>query len=295
MAPQPGGRHPHVPARAIVSDPARNGAAVPSELDVVRADLIGEQNALDDIVAAISDDQWLTATPSPGWNVADQIGHLAYFDGTAANAVLDPDGFRAGMDELFVGAVARGVDEFTLGAFRALSPGQQLAAWRHNRVVLAEAAKTLRDGTRVEWYGPSMGAKSFLTARLMEVWAHGTDIVDALHAERPSTDRIRHIAQLGFITRKWSYTVRGETPPAGDVRLELTSPSGQLWTWGPDAADDTIRGPAEDFCLVVTQRRHVDDTSLETGELGRHWLLRAQAFAGGPSDGPKPRSADEPR
>lgn len=261
-----------------------------TDLDDLRADLVAEQDALDTIVAALADTEWLLATPSPGWNVADQIGHLTYFDGTAALAVTDPDAFRAGLESLFASG---GGDDFTLGAFRALTPAEQLAAWRANRHVLANAAATLTETTRVGWYGPSMGAKSFLTARLMEVWAHGTDIVDAVGAYRAPTDRLRHIAQLGFITRGWSYTVRGETPPAGAVRLELTSPSGDTWIWGPDeaAAADTVRGSAEDFCLVVTQRRNVDDTDLQASELGRHWLLRAQAFAGGPTDVPAPRGS----
>jgi len=40
---------------------------------------------------------------------------------------------------------------------------------------------------------------------------------------------------------------------------------------GPDDAEDSIQGSAEEFCLVVTQRRHPSDTSLSTGELGTHW------------------------
>lgn len=262
-----------------------------SELDDIRRDLVDEQQALDEIVAAASDEQWRLATPSPGWDVTDQIGHLTFFDEAAATAILDPERFRQSVNELYEGAVAVGVDEFTLGAFRALTRHEQLDAWRRGRRALKDAATTLDDDARIAWYGPSMGAKSFLTARLMEVWAHGTDIVDALGATRVATDRIRHIAQLGFITRKWSYTVRGEEPPAGSVRLELTSPSGATWTWGPEDAQDVVRGSAQDFCLVVTQRRHVDDTTLETGELGRHWLLRAQAFAGGPTTGPAPRGS----
>jgi uncharacterized protein (TIGR03084 family) len=194
------------------------------------------------------------------------------------------------IDSALAGDAAAG-DELTLGEYRRMSPGELLAAWRTNRARLAAAASTLTDDARVIWYGPSMGAKSFLTARLMECWAHGQDIVDTVGAARPVTDRLRHIAQLGFITRGWSYANRGETPPDGSVRLELTSPSGETWTWGPDDADDVVRGAALDFCLVVTQRRHLDDTALTCGELGRHWLLRAQAFAGGPSDGPAPRGA----
>ena len=46
-----------------------------------------------------------------------------------------------------------------------------------------------------------MGAKSFLTARLMEAWAHGQDICDTVGVEREPTDRLRHIAQLGYIPR----------------------------------------------------------------------------------------------
>jgi uncharacterized protein (TIGR03084 family) len=96
---------------------------------------------------------------------------------------------------------------------------------------------------------------------------------------------------LGYLTRAWSYGVRGEDVPVGEVRVELRSPSGALWTWGPEDADERVTGSAEEFCLVVTQRRHVDDTSLQYGELGRDWLVRAQAFAGGPSVGPPPRSS----
>jgi uncharacterized protein (TIGR03084 family) len=134
-----------------------------------------------------------------------------------------------------------------------------------------------------------MSARSFLTARLMETWAHGQDVVDAVGAARPATDRLRHICRIGFITRGWSYANRGQEPPPGDVRLELTSPSGERWRWGPDGAPDVVAGPAVDFCLVVTQRRHVDDTGLRVeGAAARDWMARAQAFAGPPTDGPRP-------
>jgi uncharacterized protein (TIGR03084 family) len=262
-----------------------------SELDDVRADLVAEQRSLDDLVANLSEAQWSLATPSPGWNITDQIGHLAFFDAAATEAILDPDAFRAGVQDLYEGAVGVGVDEYTLGDFRKLTPARRLETWRQGRAALASAAATLHDDTRVAWYGPSMGAKSFLTARLMEAWAHGADVADALGVRRRPTDRLRHIAQLGFITRKWSYTVRGEKPPAGEIRLELLSPSGHLWVWGPENAPEIVQGSAEEFCLVVTQRRHVDDTSLRTGELGRHWLVRAQAFAGGPTTGPQPKGS----
>jgi uncharacterized protein (TIGR03084 family) len=260
------------------------------ELETLRRDLADEQRSLEEVVAHLTLEQWSAPTPSAGWSVGDQIGHLAFFDASAATAISDPQRFNAELTELIAGATAQGIDEYTLGDFRALSPEDRLSHWRAKRELLDQAAATLREDTRVVWYGPSMGAKSFLTARLMETWAHGVDVVDALGVQRPPSKRLRHVAQLGYITRGWSYSVRGEKAPDGEVRVELSGPSGETWSWGNEDADDTVRGPAEDFCLVVTQRRHLDDTALETGPLGRHWLVRAQAFAGGPTDGPKPRS-----
>ena len=254
----------------------------------VAADLQAEQAALDAIVGALREEQWVLATPSPGWTIADQIGHLTYFDGAAALAVTDPDAFAASIGDLLAAPDAGAA--LTLGRDRP--PGEQLAAWRENRQRLAEVAATLTDDQRIAWYGPSMGAKSFLTARLMECWAHGQDVVDAVGAERAPTDRLRHIAQLGFITRSWSYKNRGMDVPEGDVRVELTSPSGAVWRYGPDDATQLVCGPAVDFCLVVTQRRHLDDTSLEVvGSLARDWMVRAQAFAGPASDGPTPQAS----
>ncbi|MGA7834003.1 MAG: TIGR03084 family metal-binding protein [Acidimicrobiales bacterium] len=262
-----------------------------NSLAALMEDLGAEQCALDDVVATNAEAQWRHSTPSPGWDVADQIAHLTYFDEAAAVAILDPVRFRSDRDELFARALEGCLDQFTLSPLRSLSPAELLERWREARRALAVAASTLSPEARVEWYGPSMSTTSFLSARLMETWAHGTDVVDALGASRPATDRLVHVARLGYLTRRWSYQVRSETVPEGDLRLELTSPSGTVWTWGPEDADDTVRGSAEEFCLVVTQRRHFDDTSLEAGELGAHWLVRAQAFAGVATSGPERRAS----
>jgi uncharacterized protein (TIGR03084 family) len=261
-----------------------------SELDELRGDLADEQTALDLIVRDLDDAGWSTPTPSPGWDVRDQIAHLTYFDGTAALAASDPDAFAEGVAALIDGAGAVGVDEFTLGAMRAVPPLEVLEMWRMNRARLDRAAAALAADARVPWYGPSMGAKSFLTARLMETWAHGQDIVDGLGISREPTGRLRHIARLGFITRGWSYSVRGEQVPDEPVHVELLSPSGELWEFGSSDAVSSVRGTAEDFCFVVTQRRHLADTGLVATGVAGEWMLKAQAFAGGPTQGPEPRA-----
>jgi uncharacterized protein (TIGR03084 family) len=254
-------------------------------LEEIRRDLAEEQDALDTVVAPLGPDAWTTPTPSPGWTVADQIGHLTYFDGTAVTAIVDPEQFARSTEELLRSLGSGDAERTTL--FRDLSPDALHQRWRANRKRLAEVGATLEDGQRIPWYGPSMSAKSFLTARLMECWAHGQDVVDAVGADRPATDRLKHIAQLGVITRGWTYANRKEAQPEGDVRVELDAPSGNAWTWGPDDAADIVRGPALDFCLVVTQRRHVDDTALDvSGAAARDWMEKAQVFAGGATSGP---------
>jgi uncharacterized protein (TIGR03084 family) len=73
------------------------------------------------------------------------------------------------------------------------------------------------------------------------------------------------------------------------VRVELRAPSGEVWAFGPEDASDTVRGPAVDFCLAVTQRRHLDDLDLDVqGPVASEWLSIAQAFAGPPGPGRRP-------
>lgn len=252
----------------------------------VLADLVAEQEALDAVVGGLDSDAWSRPTPAPGWAVRDQIAHLTYFDGTAVLAIVDPEAFKASVAAL-MSSLSSPADYEETTLLRSLSVDELLARWRSGRAELAGAAGGLAEDARIPWYGPSMSAKSFLTARMMECWAHGQDVVDAVGGVRVATDRLKHIAQLGFITRKWSYVNRGLDVPDADVHVSLVAPSGELWEWGASDADDVVRGSAEEFCLVVTQRRHVDETGLEVkGDAARDWMEKAQAFAGPPTERP---------
>lgn len=251
------------------------------------ADLAAEHDALDTLVAHLPDAGWDTPTPSEGWAVRDQIGHLAFFDEAGTQAIADPDAFTAALAALFddpAGFMDRAVEQG-----RALGTAELLTWWRAARSGLLTAAAPLDPRARIPWYGPPMGGRSFVTARLMETWAHGQDVADALGVERTATDRLRHIAHLGVRTRGFSYAVRDREAPGADVLVELTGPAGDLWQWGDPRAVDRVTGPALDFCLVVTQRRHVADTALAvSGPLATDWMGIAQAFAGGPTLGPPP-------
>ena len=257
-----------------------------SEWEQLRADLADEQAAVAALVGPPAHTDWGRATPAAGWDVHDQIAHLAYFDAAAAQALHDESAFFVQREVLAHAATSRELDAATLA--RGEDPGRLLARWAAAREDLATALAQVEPGRRVPWYGPAMSAVSFARARLMETWAHGHDVSVALDRPLEPTDRLVHVARLGLATRAWSYHVRAETPPPGRVGLRLGAPSGATWTLGPEDADDWVEGPAEDLCLVVTQRRHVEDTALRAGELARHWLVRAQAFAGGPTLPPAP-------
>lgn len=248
-------------------------------------DLAEESADVDALLQPLTPEQWDLPTPAVGWAIRDQVSHLAYFDETAALAVTDPEQFRVDAER----AMARGVDfaDAIAKDFRDRSPHELRCWFRTTRRAMITIFRQADPAAKVPWYGPSMSAASSVTARLMETWAHGQDIADALGVTREPTVRLRHIAHLGVRTRPFSYVVRGQEPPAGDVRVELVAPDGDLWTWGDGG--DVVAGPALDFCLVVTQRRNVADTDLTvTGSGAAEWMSLAQAFAGPSGPGRPP-------
>ncbi|MGV9712888.1 TIGR03084 family metal-binding protein [Gordonia sp. NPDC003424] len=262
-----------------------------SLVDGVVADLTTESAELDDLVAALDDAGWALPTPAPGWTIAHQIAHLAWTDEAAVLAATDPEGFAEAVEQAM--RQPTGFVDEAAERKAATPPAQLLADWRAGRAALADALRQVPDGVKIPWFGPPMSAASMATARLMETWAHGLDVADALDVTRVPTDRIKAVAHIGVRTRDYAYLVHDKTPPTEPFRYELTAPSGELWTWGPDDAADVVRGPAIDFCELVTQRRHQDDLDLEfIGEHTREWASIAQAFAGPPGPGREPAGAE---
>jgi len=256
----------------------------------ITADLRAEYRALADLCATLTPAQWALRTDFHGWTPWDEIAHLLYFDETALQACTAPAAFEAGKQVLWaeqgggfeISAVQR-------RAFAGLDGPALLARWRtrFEALVAQLAARDPKD--RLPWYGPPMSARSFATARLMETWAHGQDVWDALSRTRGASPGLRHIAHLGVTTYGWSFVNRGLPVPEPAPHVALTAPDGSPWTWGEPSATDFVRGPALDFVLLVTQRRHRDDTALQwAGAAAEQWTRIAQCFAGPPADGPAP-------
>lgn len=248
------------------------------------ADLRAESDDLDGIVATRDAAQWSTPTPAPGWTVAHQIAHLLWTDRVAVIAVTDEAGFADLLGEAATnptGFVDAGAEELA-----ALPPAELLDEWRSTRARLHDELLDVPAGRKLPWFGPPMSATSMATARLMETWAHGLDVADAFGVRREPTARLKSIAHIGVRTRDFAFTVHGLVPPTAPFHVELRAPDGSTWTWGPDDAAQRVTGSAEDFCMLVTQRRAPGALDVvATGDDATRWLTIAQAFAGPPGAG----------
>ncbi len=255
---------------------------MPVSMPDLADDLADESAVLRALLVPLDEDGWRLPTPAAGWSILDQVTHLAHFDETAVQSALDPDAFTAALAPPDPDAVA--------AAYRGRDGADVLAWFDAARARLIAAFRGLDAGLRVPWYGPPMSAASSLTARIMETWAHGQDVADTVGVRREPTARLRHVAHIGIAARTYSYAVNGRTPPDTPIRVELAAPDGDTWAWGPQGAVDRVTGPALDFCLAVTQRRHLADTALQvTGPVATEWMGFAQAYAGVAGTGRAPR------
>jgi uncharacterized protein (TIGR03084 family) len=256
-------------------------------IDEILADLQAEADDLDGLVSGIGPDQWRLPTPAPGWTIAHQISHLASSAALARLAATDAAAFAARRAEL--GSDFNGIIEAGAAEFADSPPEQLLAHWRDARRGLQEALAAVPAGQRVPWIVTSLSPATLAGVRLMELFGHGQDIADALGVERPATDRIAGVARLGVRTRDYAFLARDLAAPAGEFLVRLAAPGGAEWTWGPEDAAQGVSGPALDFCLLVTQRRHRDDLGLAaSGPDADRWLDIAQAYAGPPGPGRAP-------
>ncbi len=263
---------------AVWSDRSNQTMTATLVRDLVR-DLGAESASLDDLVAPLPAEKWATPTPAEGWTIAHQIAHLAWTDRLALLSATDEDAFALEAEQAakdLTGYVMSGAQELA-----SEEPAKLLTRWRDGYIELAGAIAHLPGGSHLPWFGPGMSAASMVTARIMETWAHGEDIADALGVIRPPTQRLRHVAHIAVSARGYAFGVNGLAPPDEPIRVELTAPDGSTWAWGPEDAAELVTGPALDFCLLATQRRHRDDLAVRTsGEHADQWLEIAQAFAG---------------
>jgi uncharacterized protein (TIGR03084 family) len=213
------------------------------------------------------------------------VMHLHQVDGFGLLALDEPGAFP-GLVAWVRAGQAQGIElsERMREEWGALTPLHLLDLWRSGWTKLTADLARARPDRRLPWFGPDIGVQSFAGARQMEVWAHGQDIMDLFGVMRRNTDRLRTICDLGVRTHGWSFSRHGMERPR-PPEVTLVAPSGSVWTWNAGSAGQ-VRGLAEDFALVVTQRRRFGDTQNLTAEGAgaEAWMRIAQCFAGQPRD-----------
>ena len=241
----------------------------------ILADLVAEQQYLDQSLQRSPDRDWKAKTPVKGWNVQDTIAHLAWSEERAARALEGDLGFldEAKEFEDLDAYIASGVT----GA-RGKRPQEIIEWWRHGRADVVDALSRRTTSDRVTWYLGEMSVVTFSSARLMETWAHGLDILGTLNKEIEDTPRLRHIARLGWLTLPHAFELAGEDYPS-PIRVELVGPGYARWVFGPEDADNIVRGNAGDWCRVVVRRMDAGDAEnlTATGPVAETALRVARA------------------
>lgn len=246
--------------------------------------------ALNDLLLTLPGGAWSAPTQFKGWTANDIVGHLYLFDYAAGLTLEGRDRVQAFFSEI----QAERSERWTLLDFTRQwlggSCGEALRErWIRHAIALAARYAQEDPVRRVAWGGPDMSTRSCISARQMETWSHGQAIFDLMGAERVECSRLRNIAVMGVNTFSWTFANRGLPVPSTRPFVDLAAPGGERWQWNDPANSDRIEGRAVDFCRIVTQTRHVDDTQLRAiGPVARHWMSLAQCFAGPPHPPPAP-------
>lgn len=252
-------------------------------------DFLAESEALAALIAPLGGPSLDQATAFKGWTITDVIRHLHVWNQAAALALMDEAAFQQWLAGLAPFRAQRNLRGFEAEMTGELSGPALVAVWQAQYRQTAALFMAADPKARLPWSGPTMSARSSITARLMETWAHGQEIYDQLGVVRRNGDHIRGIAVLGINTYGWTFKNRGMEPPAPMPHVRLTAPSGAVWAFGEDSNAERIEGRAEEFCQVVTQTRNVADTGLVvTGSSATAWMAIAQCFAGPPEMPPAP-------
>jgi uncharacterized protein (TIGR03084 family) len=248
-------------------------------------DFLEESRALYGLLVNRPEADFGKVTQFKDWTVDDVLRHLHFWNWMAELQIVD----EARLDQELAAVGAQGMRPREQAHVGGASGRPLLSVWWDQVQKTAEVFAEADPKARLKWAGPSMSARSSITARLMETWAHGQEIYDVLGAERVDADRIKNIAVLGINTYGWTYLVREEEPIGPMPYVKLTAPSGEIWSFGEEDDANWIEGRATEFCQVVTQTRHIKDTNLTvTGPVAENWMSKAQCFAGGRNDPPAP-------
>ena len=252
-------------------------------------DFKAESDGLYALMKDLDDAAFAEPTQFKGWTLTNVLEHLHMWNWAAHQSHADEAHFTTWLESALPKVMQGGMRAYEAEWNDGVSGRALLAKWHGFYTQMADDMVQVDPKKRLKWAGPDMSARSSISARLMETWAHGQEVYDHLGVVRQNKDHIKSIVVLGINTFGWTYATRGETPPGERPYVRLEAPSGEIWEFGEPSNDERIEGKAEEFCQTVTQTRNIADTDLTvTGAVATDWMSKAQCFAGAPETPPAP-------
>ena len=253
-------------------------------------DFCDESYAVYKLLSSLSDSDYEEKTQFKGWNFNNVIGHLHVWNYAADLSLQDGDDWKnfanSALEMLGKGST---MNQFEETITKGIKGRELLDTWKSYYEKMTERFAAADPKKRVKWMGPDMSARSSISARHMETWAHAQELYDTLGVDRINEDRIKNIVIIGNNTFKYCFTINKRELPEETPRLELTAPSGEVWEFNNPTNENKISGRAEEFCQVVTQVRNIEDVNLNvSGDIAYDWMSIAQCFAGGAETPPMP-------
>lgn len=248
-----------------------------------------ESHRLELLLGSMKQEDFRVPTAFKGWTYEKILRHLHVWNMAAFNALDNEQALKAFLEEAMPAVFSLTLPRFEEACLGGLSGLALFQAWREFYPKLAERFALADPAARLSWAGPGMSARSCITARYMETWAHAQAIYDSMGRVRSNSDSIKSIVVLGLNTYGWTFVNRSLPVPEPRPMLRLEAPSGAMWTFGDADSLERVEGDAVEFCQVITQTRNLLDTKLNvSGENASAWMRIAQCFAGPPVDPPRP-------
>ncbi len=237
-------------------------------------DLAAERQVLDNQLSRLPAEAWDWPSSFDGWSLRDRTVNLVETDEIATVSVLTPD--RPPAPRRPSGGLSA-----TMRSWRARRPEALLDWWRDAAHRMMAVILMQEGDEEVPWAGETMSVLSLAAVRLTEYWSYGLDLHDATGTPAVDTNRLRHVANLAYISRPFVYYRRGKELPTTPLYVELTSPGGDIWSWGPEGSPDGIYGSASDWCRFAMHRVERSQTGLRAeGESAIEYLDLIQSFNG---------------
>jgi len=203
-----------------------------TELDKsdVLSGLFGTWDSLDRLLTGLSEEQWQTPTPLPGWCVHNVVAHIIGTE-SMLHGISTPD---ADIDVSTLAHVRNDVGVANECWVRHLSAESGTDLHQRFRALTADRRKRLTDMPVEDWNAPTVtpvGPDSFgrfMRVRVFDCWMHEHDIRDALHKPASDAELAGPAARLTVdeMVTTMAYVVGklGKAPDGSRVAFELTGP-----------------------------------------------------------------------